>query len=160
VYRLITEMQIGIHISLMRDIMGSAFAPDQICLAYAKAHDFGLPADQIGCILGFAGRTNQIIFRSAGLDQRANLGNKTTYPVVADLCDNLLKDLKSRIGLAGEIRALLSLGGQPYALSCVHTKQRNSHHHSQALGNILCGCWQRYLSKGGPVRDNARRPSP
>jgi AraC-like DNA-binding protein len=107
IYRFITEMQIGIHISLMRDIMGAAFTPDQIGLAYPKAHDFGLAADQIGCRLSFASRTNQIMFRSAWLDQAANLGNKTTYPAVVALCDGLLNELKSRIGIAGEIRALL-----------------------------------------------------
>jgi AraC-like DNA-binding protein len=107
VYRFITEMQIGIHLSLMRDIMGPAFTPDQISLAYPQADDFGLPGDQIGCRPGFASRTNQIIFRSAWLDQSANLGNKTTYPAVVALCDDLLDDLKSRIGVAGEIRALL-----------------------------------------------------
>jgi AraC-like DNA-binding protein len=106
-YRFITEMQIGIHISLMRDIMGPAFTPDRISLAYPQAHDFGLPMEQIGCPLSFASSTNQIIFRSAWLDQAANLGNKTTYPAVVALCDDLLDDLKSRIGMAGEIRALL-----------------------------------------------------
>jgi AraC-like DNA-binding protein len=107
VYRFITEMQIGIHISLMRDIMGPAFTPDQISVAYPEAHDFGLPADQIGSRLSFASRTNQIIFRSTWLDQAASLGNKTTYPAVVALCDDLLNELKSRIGVAGEIRAFL-----------------------------------------------------
>jgi AraC-like DNA-binding protein len=107
VYRFITEMQIGIHLSLMRDIMGPSFTPDQISLAYPQARDFGLPADQIGCRLSFASRTNRIIFRSAWLDQSAHLGNKTTYPSVVALCDELLDDLKSRVGVAGEIRALL-----------------------------------------------------
>jgi AraC-like DNA-binding protein len=107
VYRFITEMQIGIHISLMRDVMGPAFTPEQISVAYPEAHDFGLPADQIGCPLNFTNRTNQITFRSAWLDRAANLGNKTTYPAVVALCDDLLTDLKSRIGVAGEIRALL-----------------------------------------------------
>jgi AraC-like DNA-binding protein len=107
VYRFITEMQIGIHISLMRDVMGPSFTPDQISVAYPQAQDFGLPADQIGCRVGFASKTNRIIFRSTCLDQAANLGNKTTYPAVVALCDDLLNDLKSRIGVAGEIRALL-----------------------------------------------------
>jgi AraC-like DNA-binding protein len=107
VYRFVTEMQIGIHISLMRDIMGPAFTPDRISLAYPQAHDFGLPAEQIGCRPGFAAQTNQIVFRSTWLDQTANLGNRTTYPAVVALCDDLLNDLKSRIGVAGEIRALL-----------------------------------------------------
>ncbi len=107
IYRFVAEMQIGIHISLMRDVMGAAFTPDRISVAYPKSDDFGLPADQIGCPVSFSGSTNQIVFRSAWLDQAANLGNKTTYPAVVALCDDLLNDLKSRVGVAGEIRALL-----------------------------------------------------
>jgi AraC-like DNA-binding protein len=106
-YRFIAEMQIGIHISLMRDVMGSAFMPYRIDLAYPEARDFGLPAKEIGCPLSFSSKTNQIIFQSTWLDQAANLGNRTTYPMVAALCDDLLQDLRSRVGVAGEIRALL-----------------------------------------------------
>jgi AraC-like DNA-binding protein len=106
-YRFITEMQIGIHISLMRDVMGSAFAPCQISLAYPQAKDFGLPADQVGCDIRFTSPTNQIVFQSSWLDQAANLGNKTTFPTIVALCDDLLDDLKLRIGTAGKIRALL-----------------------------------------------------
>jgi AraC-like DNA-binding protein len=107
VYRFITEMQVGIHISLMRDIMGPAFTPDQVHLAYPRAHDFSLPADQIGGHLNFASRTTQIIFNSSWLDQNASLGNRTTYPAVVAACDELLGGLKSRVGVAGQIRALL-----------------------------------------------------
>jgi AraC-like DNA-binding protein len=107
IYRFITEMQIGIHISLMRDIMGAAFIPDRISLVYPEAHDFGLAAGQIGCRLSFASRANQIMFRSEWLDQAASLGNKTTYPAVVALCDDLLNDLEKRIGIAGTIRAHL-----------------------------------------------------
>jgi AraC-like DNA-binding protein len=106
-YRFITEMQIGIHISLMRDIMGSTFAPNEICLSYPEAKDFGLPKDQVGCDIRFASPTNQIVFRSSWLDQAATLGNKTTYPTIVALCDGLLDDLKLRIGIAGKIRSLL-----------------------------------------------------
>jgi AraC-like DNA-binding protein len=106
-YRFVTELQIGIHISLMRDIMGPAFNPDRINLAYSEARDFGLPADELGCRISFSDRTNQIIFPSKWLNQAANLGNRTTYPMVVALCDDLLQELQSRVGLAGEIRALL-----------------------------------------------------
>lgn len=106
-YRFVTEMQIGVHISLMRDVMGPAFTPDRINLAYPEAREFGLPADEIGCPLGFSSGTNQIIFQSTWLDRAANLGNRTTYPMVVALCDDLLEELKSRVGVAGEIRALL-----------------------------------------------------
>ena len=107
VYRFITEMQIGIHISLMRDIMGSAFTPDHVSLTYPEADDFGLPADLIGCRVCFASPLNRIVFRSTWLDQAARLGNRTTYPMLVAVCDNLLNELKLRVGIAGEIRALL-----------------------------------------------------
>jgi AraC-like DNA-binding protein len=107
VYRFVTEMQIGIHVSLMRDIMGAAFTPDQISLTYSETDDFGLPADLIGCRVRFASEHNKIVFRSAWLDQPAHLGNRTTYPMIVALCDNLLNELKLRVGIAGEIRALL-----------------------------------------------------
>ena len=106
-YRFITEMQIGIHISLMRDVMGSAFTPHEIRLAYPEAADLRLPSDQVGCDVRFTCPRNQIIFKASWLDQAASLGNKTTYPTIVALCDDLLDDLKLRIGIAGKIRALL-----------------------------------------------------
>jgi hypothetical protein len=105
--RFITEMQIGIHISLMRDIMGPSFVPDEICLSYPEAEDFGLPADQLGCSIHFASLTNRIVFQSKWLDQAASLGNTTTYPTIVALCDDLLDDLELRTGVAGTIRTLL-----------------------------------------------------
>src|SRR6202008_4974124 len=57
--------------------------------------------------LSFASGANQMIFKSEWLDQTANLGNRTTDPAVQALCDELLNDLKSRVGVAGEIRSLL-----------------------------------------------------
>jgi AraC-like DNA-binding protein len=107
VYRFITEMQIGIHISLMRDIMGDAFTPDHISLTYSESDDFGLPMDLIGCRVRFASEFNRVVFRSDWLDQAARLGNKTTYPMIVELCDDLLDELKLRVGIAGDIRALL-----------------------------------------------------
>jgi AraC-like DNA-binding protein len=106
-YRFITEMQIGIHISLMRDVMGPTFAPDEVCLTYPAAADTGLPEHQIGCATRFAKPANRIVFRSTWLEQEANLGNKTTFPSIVAVCDDLLDDLTLRIGIAGKVRQLL-----------------------------------------------------
>jgi AraC-like DNA-binding protein len=106
-YRFITEMQIGIHISLMRDIMGPTFAPLKIELKYSQAADFDLPLDHVGSPISFDRPVNQIVFHTKWLDQVAGLGNKTTYPTIVALCDDLLEDLKLRIGIAGRIRAIL-----------------------------------------------------
>jgi len=106
-YRFVAEMQIGIHISLMRDIMGPAFVPSEIELTYPQAKDFHLPLNHIGCPVRFDRPVNQIVFQSRWLDQIAGLGNKTTYPTIVALCDDLLGDLRLRIGIAGQIRAIL-----------------------------------------------------
>jgi AraC-like DNA-binding protein len=106
-YRFVAEMQIGIHISLMRDIMGPGFAPSEINLVYPQARDFDLPSNDIGCAVRFEQPTNQIVFKAQWLDRSADLGNKTTYPTILTLCDDLLEDLRLRIGVAGKIRAVL-----------------------------------------------------
>ena len=106
-YRFIAELQIGIHVSLMRDIMGPAFLPQQISLAYPRAEDFSLTPDLVGCEVRFEQPANQILFESRWLDQTATLGNKTTYPTILALCDDLLEDLRLRVGPAGKIRAIL-----------------------------------------------------
>ena len=106
-YRFVTEMQIGIHISLMRDIMGPTFAPSEIHLAYPHAGDFDLAPDHVGCPVRFDRPVNQLVFPSRWLDQIAGLGNKTTYPTIVALCDSLLGDLRLRVGVAGKIRAIL-----------------------------------------------------
>jgi AraC-like DNA-binding protein len=106
-YRFIAELQIGIHISLMRDVMGPAFAPQEICLSYPRAGGFGLTEELVGCSVRFAQSATRIIFNSEWLDQSATLGNKTTYPTIVAMCDDLLEDLTLRIGAAGEIRAIL-----------------------------------------------------
>jgi AraC-like DNA-binding protein len=106
-YRFIAELQIGIHISLMRDIMGQAFAPQEVCLSYPQADDFGLTAELVGCSVRFMRPANQIVFNSSWLDQAARLGNKTTYPAILAMCDDLLGDLILRTGTAGKVRAIL-----------------------------------------------------
>jgi AraC-like DNA-binding protein len=106
-YRFIAELQVGIHISLMRDVMGPAFAPQEICLSYPQADDFGITEELVGCSVRFAQPANRVAFKSEWLDQIATLGNKTTYPTIIAICDDLLGDLNLRIGAAGEIRAIL-----------------------------------------------------
>lgn len=106
-YRFIAEMQIGIHISLMRDIMGPSFAPVEIGVAYPQASDFSVPLDHVGCAVRFDQSANQIVFKSQWLDRRADLGNKTTYLTIVALCDDMLGDLRLRTGVAGKIRAVL-----------------------------------------------------
>jgi AraC-like DNA-binding protein len=107
-YRFIVEMQIGVHLSLQRDVMGPSFCPKEITLTYSRrSDDFRLVEAMTGCTLRFEQPANQFIFDSHLMDKPAKLGNQSTYADVVKLCDELLADLSLRTGVAGKIRASL-----------------------------------------------------
>jgi AraC-like DNA-binding protein len=106
-YRFIVEMQMGVHLSLHRDVMGASFAPRDIALTYSRSDDFQQTQALAGCKAQFGQASNQFIFDAKWLDETAKLGNRTTYAVVVSLCDELLADLALRTGAAGKIRANL-----------------------------------------------------
>ncbi|MGJ4999078.1 AraC family transcriptional regulator [Bradyrhizobium sp. HKCCYLS3077] len=106
-YRFVMEKQMGVHISVMRDIMGTAFVPEAIHLTYAKATDFGINPGDVGCEVRFSQTANRMIFKSEWLDSKAVLGNRTTFSHMVDMCNNLLADLTVRAGVAGQIREIL-----------------------------------------------------
>src|SRR5260370_11020111 len=76
-YRFVAELQIGIHLSLMRDVMGPAFAPQEIYLSYPQADDFGLTAELVGCTVRFSQPANPIMFKSDRLEPPTSHRNTT-----------------------------------------------------------------------------------
>ncbi|MGJ5175640.1 AraC family transcriptional regulator [Bradyrhizobium oligotrophicum] len=104
-YRFVLEKQIGVHISLMRDLMGPAFVPQEIHLKYATG--FGISSSEVGCEVRYSRQANEIVFQTKWLDERATFGNRTTYSHVVDVCNKLLADLALRAGAAGQIREIL-----------------------------------------------------
>jgi AraC-like DNA-binding protein len=108
-YRFVTELQIATHMSLHRDIMGQSFRPRQIGLTYRPSADFGITEALAGCPVRFEQAMNEMVFDSTFLDEAPKLGNRTTYPAIVALCDDLLEDLAWRTGAAGKVRKALLL---------------------------------------------------
>jgi AraC-like DNA-binding protein len=106
-YRFVTELQIATHISLHRDIMGQSFRPREIGLTYPPSADFGITEALAGCPVMFSQAMNKMVFESTFLDEAPKLGNRTTYPAIVALCDDLLEDLTLRTGAAGQVRKVL-----------------------------------------------------
>jgi AraC-like DNA-binding protein len=106
-YRFIVELQISVHISLQRDIMGPSFAPSEIALTYPRAKEIWLDEEAVGCPVRYEQAANQMIFDSKWLDDPPKLGNRTTYTAVEKLCGELLSDLTLHAGVAGKIRMIL-----------------------------------------------------
>jgi AraC-like DNA-binding protein len=113
--RFIIELQIGIHISLHRDIMGPTFVPKEISLAYERSDDFHLSEDLVGCPVNWNRPVNRISFDAAELDRPPRLGNRITYEAVVAMCDDLLSEMTIRSGLAAQLRQALirDLARQP-----------------------------------------------
>jgi AraC-like DNA-binding protein len=114
-YRFIVEMQMGIILSLMRDVMGASFSPKEVALAFSKPDDFGLAKHLKECEIAFGRPVNEFIFDARWLDASAKLGDRTTYALVESLCDRLIAEMSQLTGVAGEVRAVLlqDLGRQP-----------------------------------------------
>lgn len=106
-YRFVLEKQVGIHISVMRDIMGTTFVPEAIDLTYGKGGDFDIDPGDAGCEVRYSQSANRIVFKSEWLDSKATLGNRTTFSHMLDLCNTLLADITLRAGVAGQIREIL-----------------------------------------------------
>ena len=106
-YRFVVELQISVHLSLQRDVMGPSFVPREITLTYPQADDFRLVEATTGCRVRFEQPANQFIFDRHWMDKPPKLGNRTTYAAVINLCDELLADLSLRTGVAGKIRSSL-----------------------------------------------------
>lgn len=104
-YNFAVEIQIAIHISLMRD-MESSFVPLEITVTYPST-DCGITADLTACPVQFEQPQNQIIFDATWLDAKPGLGHRTTYPEMVALCDEHLADLLMRTGFAGKVRRIL-----------------------------------------------------
>jgi AraC-like DNA-binding protein len=105
--RFITEVQIGTHISLHRDVMGPDFRPTRVALSYARANDFSVPEELLGCPVDYNQPETLMEFDAARLDCVPTMGNRTTFSSVEGLCNDLLAGLAEKAGSAGRIRRIL-----------------------------------------------------
>ncbi len=105
-YQFITEFQIGIHISLMRDVMGSSFMPAAVSVTMPGT-ETRLTQDMIGCPVLVKQPANQILLDTAWLDRRPTLGNRATYAAALETCGDLIAELGRHAGVAGKVRKIL-----------------------------------------------------
>jgi AraC-like DNA-binding protein len=114
-YRYLTELHCGIFLSILRDLMGGSFAPEEVRLIYGRANDSAAYPAHAGYPVLFRQPANQLAFDAAWLDRPAVLGNQITYAAVVKLCDNLLKELELQAGVAGRVRQAILIGGVAHA---------------------------------------------
>jgi len=106
-YRFIVEMQFGTHIALHRDIMGSAFAPAALQMAFCVNESSAPTVQTMGCPCLHNQPDNRLMFDAAWLNAEPVFGNDITYASVVGLCDELEEELAQRVGVAEQVRQTL-----------------------------------------------------
>jgi len=105
-YQFITEMQLGIHLSLTRDVMGPSFTPSKVAVTYRPPEHRNL-SELVECPVLFEQPENQFVFDPAWLNRVPELGNRTTHAAMLAICDDILLDIVQRGGVAGRVRQVL-----------------------------------------------------
>ena len=106
-YRFIVEMQFGVHMSLHRDVMGSAFYPSALEVTFAAPEAEDNTHESLGCPVAFGQPRNRFLFDAAWLNGAPQFGNEITYASVLAFCDDLHDRMQNRIGVAGKVRSFL-----------------------------------------------------
>lgn len=94
-----------------RDVFGPSFKFDSIDLDYSRPDDAAFYAAAFACPIAYAAEENKLVFDASWLDVTPALGNPITYSMVAglvaELCDNILRELELHAGVAGKVRRVL-----------------------------------------------------
>ena len=100
------NLQMGIHLSLHRDVMGQEFLPRRLCFDYPRTAfnqvpplgDVSVAYDQPACFMHIDGHW---------LDREPPFGNRLTFQQVETLCRKEMDQMARRIGTAGLVRSWL-----------------------------------------------------
>jgi len=106
-YRFIVELQMAIHLSLHRDVMGALFRPSELHFTFPRPRPESKGTPAFDCPALYEQPENRLVFDAHWLDGRPNLGNAVTYAELCQLCDRLTDELKLGAGLAGRVRSMI-----------------------------------------------------
>ena len=106
-YRAIVEWQLGVAVTLHRDVMGPDFAPRELRVTYAAAGDAGAYAEAFGFPVRFRQPRNELVYDARWLDGTPPFGNALCHAAMLDSCEALLDELALAAGLIGRVRRLL-----------------------------------------------------
>ena len=105
--RFVLEFELAIVLSLHRDCMGRTLSPLKVLLPFPAPQDARVYSHMFGCAVAFGQPHAGLIFDSKWLDGEPQFGNEIAHSELVILCDQLLEELRLRIGIAGRVREIL-----------------------------------------------------
>jgi AraC-like DNA-binding protein len=126
-YKFIVELQLGVHVSLHRDIMGQLFRPSELHFAFGRPRGAGKDVEVFDCPVRYGQPENKLVFDVNWLNSTPKLGNEVTFSELSQLCDRLLSELRLSTGVAGKVREIfLACMGQPTSFELIAGRLRMS----------------------------------
>lgn len=105
-YAFLLSLQMGIHRSLHRDVMGKEFQPHLLELRLAETAPYTLPPEAATHIQHGAAR-NRFHVALSWFDRRLELGNELTFRQIVQICHDELSELVVHDGVSGRVRRAL-----------------------------------------------------
>lgn len=106
-FRFALEFQLGTQLSVHGDILGRQVTPLEIRTAYPVPPNSGVYEELLGCPVLFGQTHNEMRFSRAWLEQKLTFANPITSALVRATCDQLITELKTSAGIAGEVFNML-----------------------------------------------------
>jgi AraC-like DNA-binding protein len=103
-YRFIVEYFFGNVLSMTKDILGQSFSPREFRVIYRPSLSASEYAHVFGCPVIFEEPENRFVFERSWLRAAPALADPITHSQLVSLCDQLMDELRLRLGTAGEVR--------------------------------------------------------
>jgi AraC-like DNA-binding protein len=106
-YRFFVEHELAVSITLFRDIVDTAFIPNEIRLRYVDSGQRALYEAFFGCPVIFECSANEIVLSSRWLYVSPRHGNEFNFEAVRKICDELQEQMDMAVGLSGKLRRFI-----------------------------------------------------
>jgi AraC-like DNA-binding protein len=119
-YQFMVEMQLGVLVSLHREIMGAAFNPAELHVTFVEQDAARRATEALGCPCQAGQKKNQLLFDASWLDRPSRCGNDAVHASLLALCEKQCEEIRRKIGVAGKVfDSLLATGDRNVAFDDV-----------------------------------------
>ena len=102
--RFLVEFQMGILVSVHRDVNGATFVPIEVDFSHEQLDSSSSIKAIYGARVQYSQPQSRFVFDASWLDKAPVLGNQATFLALVALCNRMLRDLNLHTGVAGSIR--------------------------------------------------------
>ena len=103
------EMCFGSMVSIMRDGIGSSFAPNRVTVSFARPSYADRYRDYWGCDVQFDAPHSRLEFAASLLERPLRQSSELTFKLCRPVCERMLADFESHESLAYKVRRWVML---------------------------------------------------